>query len=176
MFLLDARWTVQTCLPLTHKLSLAPWMGLTGSQVPLPARLPRCQRAPLSATTTPKMVMKSVLIAEAAAALAPPAVIALRYAAIARHVSASYRALMFSTQNGDETFVDCGGSCPPCVSSCSDSTQNGDENGVDCGGSCGGCGGSICPPVASDGSSCAKLITWLYMGPNQDWSFFEYAL
>jgi hypothetical protein len=48
-----------------------------------------------------------------------------------------------STQNGDETGVDCGGSCSACPT-CSDSTQNGDETGVDCGGSCSAC------PTCSD--------------------------
>ena len=44
-------------------------------------------------------------------------------------------------QNGDETGVDCGGSCPPCddVATCDDGIQNGDETGVDCGGSCPPC-------------------------------------
>ncbi len=44
-------------------------------------------------------------------------------------------------QNGDETGVDCGGSCDPCgsSSSCDDGLQNGDETGVDCGGSCDPC-------------------------------------
>ncbi len=44
-------------------------------------------------------------------------------------------------QNGDETGVDCGGSCEPCqtVPSCTDGVQNGDETGVDCGGSCAPC-------------------------------------
>ncbi|MEL6536793.1 MAG: family 31 carbohydrate-binding protein, partial [Bacteroidota bacterium] len=36
-------------------------------------------------------------------------------------------------QNGDETGVDCGGSCAACPT-CSDGNQNGDETGVDCGG------------------------------------------
>jgi len=47
-------------------------------------------------------------------------------------------------QNGDETGVDCGGSCPPCGGggpTCSDGIQNGNETGVDCGGSC-----PPCPP------------------------------
>jgi hypothetical protein len=47
-------------------------------------------------------------------------------------------------QNGNETDIDCGGSCLPCSpppSSCNDGIQNGDETGVDCGGSC-----SPCPP------------------------------
>ncbi|WP_161635284.1 GEVED domain-containing protein [Aquimarina macrocephali] len=44
-------------------------------------------------------------------------------------------------QNGDETGVDCGGSCTPCqvTPTCSDGIQNGDETGVDCGGSCAPC-------------------------------------
>ena len=41
-------------------------------------------------------------------------------------------------QNGDETGVDCGGSCAPCAT-CDDGVQNGDETGVDCGGSCAPC-------------------------------------
>ncbi|MEZ4883457.1 MAG: T9SS type A sorting domain-containing protein [Chitinophagales bacterium] len=39
-------------------------------------------------------------------------------------------------QNGDETGVDCGGSCPTACPTCTDGIQNGDETGVDCGGSC----------------------------------------
>ncbi|MCI5144353.1 MAG: hypothetical protein D3923_02220, partial [Candidatus Electrothrix sp. AR3] len=50
-------------------------------------------------------------------------------------------------QNGDETDIDCGGSCPPCESSssCNDGIQNGDETGVDCGGTCPAC------PTCNDG-------------------------
>ena len=47
--------------------------------------------------------------------------------------------------NGDETDVDCGGSCVACPT-CSDGVQNGDETGVDCGGSC----PTTCPPVSCD--------------------------
>lgn len=48
-------------------------------------------------------------------------------------------------QNGNETGVDCGGSCTPCVT-CNDRIQNGDETGVDCGGSiCSAC------PTCDDG-------------------------
>jgi hypothetical protein len=47
-------------------------------------------------------------------------------------------------QNADETGVDCGGSCAACPT-CSDGIQNGDETGVDCGGSCAAC------PTCSDG-------------------------
>jgi len=66
-------------------------------------------------------------------------------------------------QNGDETDVDCGGSCGPCgpgencqadadcesgvcsggvcqPAMCTDGVHNGDETDVDCGGSCGQCG------------------------------------
>ncbi|MBK8493398.1 MAG: hypothetical protein IPL49_21600 [Saprospirales bacterium] len=35
--------------------------------------------------------------------------------------------------NGDETGIDCGGTCAPCPT-CNDGIQNGDEEGVDCGG------------------------------------------
>ena len=45
---------------------------------------------------------------------------------------------MDGIQNGSETGVDCGGSCPPCIS-CNDGIQNGTETGVDCGGSCPPC-------------------------------------
>ena len=51
-------------------------------------------------------------------------------------------------QNGDETGVDCGGSCAPCAEpTCSDGIQNGDETGVDCGGSA--C--PSCPATCDDG-------------------------
>ena len=36
-------------------------------------------------------------------------------------------------QDGDETGVDCGGSCAPCPT-CDDGIQNGEETGIDCGG------------------------------------------
>lgn len=55
-------------------------------------------------------------------------------------------------QNGDETGVDCGGSCAPCVTppTCDDGIQNGDEEGVDCGGSnCAPCPVVCVEPVAS---------------------------
>ncbi len=44
-------------------------------------------------------------------------------------------------QNGNETGVDCGGSCSPCpvAPTCNDGIQNGNETGVDCGGSCTPC-------------------------------------
>ena len=44
------------------------------------------------------------------------------------------------TQNGDETGVDCGGSCADACATCDDGTQNQDETGVDCGGAtCSAC-------------------------------------
>ncbi len=54
--------------------------------------------------------------------------------------------------NGDETGVDCGGSCDPCdtepTPTCDDGMMNGDETGVDCGGSCDPC--DVEPPVGDD--------------------------
>ena len=41
--------------------------------------------------------------------------------------------------NGDETGVDCGGSCPTVCPTCDDGIMNGDETDIDCGGSCGAC-------------------------------------
>lgn len=43
-----------------------------------------------------------------------------------------------NVQNGDETGVDCGGSCAPCPT-CYDNIQNQGETGVDCGGPCTAC-------------------------------------
>ncbi len=53
-------------------------------------------------------------------------------------------------QNGDETGIDCGGSCAPCtaVPTCDDGIQNGDETGIDCGGSCTPC---TATPTCDDG-------------------------
>ena len=45
-------------------------------------------------------------------------------------------------KNGDETGIDCGGSCVACPT-CDDGIQNGDETGIDCGGSCEPCTGTI---------------------------------
>ncbi|HVJ18697.1 MAG TPA: discoidin domain-containing protein, partial [Polyangiaceae bacterium] len=44
-------------------------------------------------------------------------------------------------KNGNETGVDCGGSCPACpvTPTCTDGVKNGSETGVDCGGSCPAC-------------------------------------
>ncbi len=50
-------------------------------------------------------------------------------------------------KNGNETGVDCGGSCAACppTASCSDGVKNGNETGTDCGGSCPACTTSGCP-------------------------------
>ena len=46
-------------------------------------------------------------------------------------------------QDGDETGVDCGGSCAPCPT-CDDGIQNGGETGIDCGGpDCDPCTGLV---------------------------------
>ncbi|MBL0025175.1 MAG: hypothetical protein IPO98_09275 [Saprospiraceae bacterium] len=47
-------------------------------------------------------------------------------------------------KNGNETGVDCGGSCAPCPT-CNDGIKNGNETGIDCGGSC-----PVCP-TCTDG-------------------------
>jgi len=77
--------------------------------------------------------------------------------------------------NGDETDLDCGGSCDPCdagsacgqvsdcetavctgdvcqVATCTDLIANGDETDVDCGGSCSNDPDGLCP----DGGGCAQ--------------------
>jgi hypothetical protein len=53
-------------------------------------------------------------------------------------------------QNGNETGIDCGGSCTPCAvqPTCTDGIQNGNETGVDCGGSCTPC---AVQPTCTDG-------------------------
>lgn len=66
-------------------------------------------------------------------------------------------------QNGDETGVDCGGSCSPCVPdpTCTDGIQNGDETGIDCGGSCAPCstgGGSDCGAGSSAFNLCLEEV------------------
>jgi len=50
-------------------------------------------------------------------------------------------------KNGNETGVDCGGSCSACPT-CSDGVKNGSEAGVDCGGSCAPCNNTA-PSVGS---------------------------
>ncbi len=52
-------------------------------------------------------------------------------------------------QDGDETGVDCGGSCGPCPT-CADGTQNQGEEGVDCGGPC----PRVCAPQDKQSESC----------------------
>lgn len=52
--------------------------------------------------------------------------------------------------NGDETGIDCGGSCVPCSSTCNNGQKDGDEIGVDCGGSC----PNVCPDPSSPTNGC----------------------
>ncbi len=60
-------------------------------------------------------------------------------------------------QNGDETGIDCGGSCQPCQTTptCNDGIQNGNETGVDCGGSCAPCttGGDVTTKIEAETGS-----------------------
>jgi len=82
-------------------------------------------------------------------------------------------------QNGDETDVDCGGSCEPCgeglgcvsgtdcadgvcgegghcaPATCDDGVQNGDETDADCGGSCEPCGEGL---GCASGADCADGV------------------
>jgi hypothetical protein len=62
-------------------------------------------------------------------------------------------------QNGDETGIDCGGSCSPCPTTptCEDGIQNGDETGIDCGGSC-----SPCP----DDNNCNQNMIYVLINPD----------
>ncbi len=46
-------------------------------------------------------------------------------------------------KDGDETGIDCGGSCSVCAASCTNGIKDGNETGVDCGGSCSACLPSI---------------------------------
>ena len=82
-------------------------------------------------------------------------------------------------RNGDETYLDCGGSCPPCAdglscddgddcesgicglglcvrANCTDGIRNGDESDVDCGGSCDPCpdGGGCDGPEDCESGHC----------------------
>jgi hypothetical protein len=60
--------------------------------------------------------------------------------------SLSFATCIDGLLNGDETSVDCGGSCPGPCPSCTDGLQNGLETGIDCGGpACNPCQCSTCP-------------------------------
>ncbi len=52
-------------------------------------------------------------------------------------------------QDGDETGIDCGGSCNQCPA-CDDNVQNQGEEGVDCGGPC----SKICAPQEKQSEAC----------------------
>ncbi|MEK6903238.1 MAG: hypothetical protein AABW64_01155 [Nanoarchaeota archaeon] len=59
-------------------------------------------------------------------------------------------------QDGDETAVDCGGSCPACAT-CTDSVRNQNEAGVDCGGPCEKkCEIKVDPNACTDG--CLQIL------------------
>ncbi len=64
--------------------------------------------------------------------------------------------------DGDETGIDCGGSCPSCqAATCDDGVQNQNETGVDCGGSCPQCASiTQAPQQCPDGC--------LYTDENED--------
>ena len=88
-------------------------------------------------------------------------------------------------RDGDETDVDCGGSCQPCwtakrcqagadcqshacdggacrAPSCSDGVRDGYESDIDCGGSCGKCAvGKVCAAASDCASSCNQGLTSL---------------
>ena len=52
-------------------------------------------------------------------------------------------------KNGNETGVDCGGSCTACTATptCTDGIQNGTETGIDCGGNCTACVTACASPI-----------------------------
>ena len=91
-------------------------------------------------------------------------------------------------QNGDETGVDCGGSCAPCVAmpTCDDGVQNGDETGVDCGGSCTPCVTMMsCGEETDDVSFCvgdvcedagAEICVPIFVGNFDDLGGFQFSL
>ncbi len=67
-------------------------------------------------------------------------------------------------QNGNETGVDCGGSCPPCTTTptCTDGIQNGNETGIDCGGSCPPCQTTVtyCNATGNEGPEGVTNVTF----------------
>jgi hypothetical protein len=68
-------------------------------------------------------------------------------------------------QNGDETGVDCGGSCTACATpTCSDGLQNGTETGVDCGGSCAPCVATTCGEGSSVFNMCVSDVCNIAVG------------
>ena len=94
-----------------------------------------------------------------------------------------------TVRNGDETGVDCGGSCTGCdtgggcnagadclsgvclngacqAAACDDQVRNGDETDVDCGGSCGGCDDGLLCAVDADCSGGRCENNRCASGPN----------
>lgn len=69
-------------------------------------------------------------------------------------------------QNGSETGIDCGGSCPACAGNCFNGIQDGTETGIDCGGSCAAVCGTCFDGIRNGtetgidcGGSCALVCT-----------------
>ena len=70
--------------------------------------------------------------------------LALSFISCCDDVTSTGNASCFNgVQDGDETGVDCGGSCAPCAT-CDDGIKNGSEEGIDCGGpDCAPCEGIV---------------------------------
>lgn len=80
-----------------------------------------------------KLILSSLIIAS----------IALSFTSCDDETNAGGASCFNGLQDGDETGVDCGGSCAPCAT-CDDGIKNGDETGIDCGGSfCEPCTGEV---------------------------------
>lgn len=60
-------------------------------------------------------------------------------------------------QNQNETGIDCGGECTPCIT-CNDGIQNQGETDIDCGGPCGACNVSY-PAKTKYGPNILRLDT-----------------
>ena len=74
--------------------------------------------------------------------------------------------------NGDETGIDCGGSCGACFvpsqePTCFDGIQNGDETGIDCGGSCEACQkevkAAVALPFPVEVEELQRNFPWLFL-------------
>lgn len=69
-------------------------------------------------------------------------------------------------KNGNETGVDCGGTCPACpvIPTCSDGIKNGNETGVDCGGTdCSPCNTGCSTPTGlfvSNNTGTQATLNW----------------
>ena len=65
-------------------------------------------------------------------------------------------------RNGDETGIDCGGSCQPCGQTCDNGIKDGDETGADCGGSC----PDVCPSNPNPCPLVGKYASFAYGNAN----------